>query len=389
MSTQLVAVDKVPLAIFNPDREKVELIKQTVARGCSDVELELFLYTAKRTGLDPLLKQIYAIKRWDTNLGKEAMTIQTGIDGFRVVASRTGKLAGIDDAAFEESNAQPVKATVTVYKLDELGQPRAYTASARLSEYIQTKKDGTPTSFWKRMPYGQLGKCAEALALRKAFPADLSGVYAFEEMAQSTHAETEETTPDTTPLLEAEKKLLCGDCNKEVDACTIRGNFVTLEKVREASKRDFGGANLCGPCQVLRHSAKRKANTPAEPAKEAPAADSSPDPYFAEIDGKKLVSGTVMVVSSPTVKGKGTTVSIKLKDDSWISCWHVSLHEHLATAKGKRCVFVYSINGAFKNLEEIRKIGDQEFDGKVPVVQLKDHPGNQTKFEATDDDIPF
>src|SRR6185312_9255920 len=142
MNSAIAVVEKGgAVAAFTPDREKVELIKQTVARGCSDVELELFLYTAKRTGLDPLLKQIYAIKRWDSNLGKEAMTIQTGIDGFRVVASRTGKLAGIEDATFEESNGQPVKATVTVYKLDEQGQPRPYTASARMSEYQQTKKD--------------------------------------------------------------------------------------------------------------------------------------------------------------------------------------------------------------------------------------------------------
>src|ERR1700722_16485348 len=72
-------------------REKIELIKKMFAADCSDNELQLFLYTAKKTGLDPLARQIYAIKRG----GK--MTIQTGIDGYRVIADRTGKLAGISD----------------------------------------------------------------------------------------------------------------------------------------------------------------------------------------------------------------------------------------------------------------------------------------------------
>ena len=165
--------------------EKIALIKQTVAVGATDLELQLFLYTAKRTGLDPLTRQIYAIKRWNSQAGKETMTIQTGIDGYRLIADRTNKLAGIADAVFDtEADAHPGKATVTVTKMID-GVKCEFTASARWSEYVQTKKDGNPTAMWVKMPYLMLGKCAEALALRKAFPADLSGVYTFEEMSQA------------------------------------------------------------------------------------------------------------------------------------------------------------------------------------------------------------
>jgi phage recombination protein Bet len=171
------------------NREQVELIKQTVARGATDAELSLFLYTAQRTGLDPLTKQIHAIKRWDSSAGRETLAIQTGIDGYRLIADRTGKLAGIDDAEFDrEDKTHPEKATVTVYKLIN-GEKCPFSASARWNEYCAFKKDGTPMALWKKMPYLMLGKCAEALALRKAFPADLTGIYTFEEeMAQDGSA---------------------------------------------------------------------------------------------------------------------------------------------------------------------------------------------------------
>jgi phage recombination protein Bet len=155
-------------------RDKIELIKRTIAVGATDDELQLFLYTAKKTGLDPLARQIYAIKR----AGK--MTIQTGIDGYRLIADRTRQLAGISDYVFDSEEAKfPNKATVTVYKIID-GLVREFTASARWSEYSQGN-----SPMWQKMPYLMLGKCAEALALRKAFPADLSGVYTTEEMGQA------------------------------------------------------------------------------------------------------------------------------------------------------------------------------------------------------------
>jgi phage recombination protein Bet len=159
-------------------REKIELIKRTIAVGATDDELQLFLYTCKRTGLDPLARQIYSIKRG----GK--MTIQTGIDGYRVIADRTGRLAGISDYTFDSEDGQhPNKATVTVKKVVGHVAEAEFTATARWSEY----NAGGP--MWTKMPYLMLGKCAEALALRKAFPADLSGVYTAEEMAQADNAE--------------------------------------------------------------------------------------------------------------------------------------------------------------------------------------------------------
>ncbi len=147
-----------------------------MASGATEDELKLFLYTAIRTGLDPLTRQLHFVKR-----GGQA-TIQTGIDGYRAIAESKGDLAGIEDAVFDtETEPHPGKATVTVYRLVD-GQRVPFTASARWTEYAPA---GTQSFMWNKMPYLMLAKCAEALALRKAFPSDLTGIYTDEEMDQA------------------------------------------------------------------------------------------------------------------------------------------------------------------------------------------------------------
>ena len=155
--------------------DQVDLIKSQIAVGATDNELKLFLHVADKSGLDPLSRQIYFIKR----SGK--MTIQTAIDGFRAIADRTGQYIGSNDPIFEGSEKVPLKATVTVCKVVQ-GVVGQFTATARWDEYYPGKSQGF---MWDKMPHTMLGKCAEALALRKAFPAQLSGLYTGDEMAQA------------------------------------------------------------------------------------------------------------------------------------------------------------------------------------------------------------
>lgn len=173
------AIAKAPAAF---DGEQVALIKQTIAKGASDAELALFLAQCQRTGLDPFSRQIYWISR-----GGKGST-QVSIDGFRVIAERSGEMDGQDVAWCDDegnwcevwlSNKPPAAARVLVYRK---GCSKPFPGIAKWSEY----NAGGP--MWTKMPANQLAKCAEGLALRKAFPHQLSGLYTTEEMGQAEPA---------------------------------------------------------------------------------------------------------------------------------------------------------------------------------------------------------
>lgn len=192
------------------NEQQLELIKSQIAPNCSDAELSLFGQVCQRTGLDPFARQIYALKRGSGDRAK--MTIQVSIDGFRLIADRSGKYAGSEtlwcapDGVWREvwlESTPPAAAKTVVWKL---GCDRPFTGVARWDSYKQ-EFNGKLSDMWARMSDIMLGKCSEALALRKAFPAELSGLYTSEEMAQATEVIEVNYTPSVAPSIISERQL--------------------------------------------------------------------------------------------------------------------------------------------------------------------------------------
>ena len=199
--------------------EQRKLIKSMYFRDSTDDEFIMFLHVCKKTGLDPTLKQIHAVKRSTRQSDgsyKMQMTVQTGIDGYRLIAERTGRYAPGREPTFTyDANKRLISATSYVKKQTPDGTWHEVSATAFFDEYCQKDKNQEPTSFWKKMAHSQLAKCAEALALRKAFPGDLSSVYTNEEMdqAQNNGMIVEERKIEESQVKELRSLLM--ECPKE------------------------------------------------------------------------------------------------------------------------------------------------------------------------------
>jgi phage recombination protein Bet len=218
MSSNLVVTDATKWT-----EEQISIIKQQIAVGCSDAELALFGQICQRTGLDPFTRQIYAISRssWNpaTKQSETKMTVQLGIDGFRSIAAASGLYAGSQtfwcglDGVWVDvwlKDTYPAAAKTIAYRGDSA---TPFVAVAKFGSYVQTNKDGKPNSIWSKMPELMIGKVSEALCLRKAFPQQLSGLYATEEMQQA-NSEASYIDPEMARLISEQRQAMVAKFNK-------------------------------------------------------------------------------------------------------------------------------------------------------------------------------
>lgn len=186
---------------------QLDLIKRTVAADCNNDEFNLFVEVARRVGLDPFRRQIYAMVYSKGDAEKRKLSIVVGIDGFRAVAARAGDYRPDDqeyvityDAELKHAERNPLgieRAAVKAFKIgpDKQWHPVVGVAYwdefAPIQEIWEWSKEAgkrQPTGKfklserWHTMGRLMIAKCAEAQALRKGWPEDLSGLYAPEEM---------------------------------------------------------------------------------------------------------------------------------------------------------------------------------------------------------------
>lgn len=186
-------------------KKQLEILKNSICKGISQEEFEIFLMACAKTKLDPFMRQIYAVKRKckkpDGTWG-EVMSIQTGIDGYRLIAKRTGCYApGPEPTYSYDDQGKLISATAYIKLMTADGTWHQVSASAYYDEYCQRTREGQPMGMWATMPRTMLAKCAEAQALRKAFPSEMSGIYTKEEMQQ---AEIEIVKADLHQIAELE-----------------------------------------------------------------------------------------------------------------------------------------------------------------------------------------
>ncbi len=248
MSTELVKQETRTEQEFSFSKSQRDIIKNTYCKNCTDDEVSVFVHICERIRLDPMLRQIHPVVR-ESNVKEgnnwvkvRTLTPQTSIDGFRLIAERTRRYVPGDEPTFQyDKEGNLVSSTAYVKKLAHDGSWHVIGARAFYAEYVQgfkNKQTGVMEvgKFWKQMPHLMLAKCAEALALRKSFPAELSGVYTDDEMKQADPVDLQDASV-SQPVLTAKS---ANSANLQIDMSPkteVTGLLSKLQKGQELTDK--------------------------------------------------------------------------------------------------------------------------------------------------------
>lgn len=165
----------------------IELIKRMYAKDCTMDEFKVFLALANRYGLDPSLHQIWAIKY----PGGGPATIIVSRDGLLEVAHRDGNFDGMESGSRGSVETRDLIGVCKVHRKD---MTHPFTVEVHYDEYVQKKRDGSITKFWKEKPRTMIQKVAESHALRRAFR--IQGLYCEDEMPPTLREIPDSSVPE-------------------------------------------------------------------------------------------------------------------------------------------------------------------------------------------------
>lgn len=350
----------------------------------SDEELQLFLYVCKNKNLNPLTRQIYAMRNKEGKL-----TFMTSIDGLRIEANRTGLYEGqvgplwCDDKGTWSDvwlgEGYPFAAKVGIYRK---GFREPVWGIAKFKSYAQWKdewKNGQPTGrktligFWAKGDEHMLAKCAEAIALRRAFPEDIGGanaLYIAEEAWAIQHDPNEETREEVL-----KRKL--ADLQGRRDAKAAQPSEIAVVAQEPPQLQE-----------AIPSVVPEKAQIPPMGAVTTLQPEGRPEP---PADSQEPVAEKFHVLEMELRKKAG-------KDYMWLkvgegpmdvlSCWHTSfwvppkedVKGYLWNAKGRDCEFYIRTSKGYRNIEGIAKIGRRTFSSNVPDLGPDDMPNEQLEY---------
>lgn len=199
MTTELAIASNGTLAVAGDQHEWTPVQQAAFAHigieDAPDADKQVFHHVCQITGLDPFRKQIYMIGRnqkGDDGKYHKKWTIQTAIDGFRVIAEEHPQYAGTldpewcgPDGVWRETWTDPRPPVMARVKVLRYDRANPISLPVRFNEFAATYGTGDVQGQWKTKPAHMIGKVAEAAALRKAFPRQLAGVYTDDEMAHA------------------------------------------------------------------------------------------------------------------------------------------------------------------------------------------------------------
>lgn len=183
MSNAIAKHDSGIPAMQMKEEELMSVLQSSLYPGANPASIKMVLGYCKAAGLDPMQKPVHIVPMWDQKAGQMRDVVMPGIGLYRTQAARSGECAGISEPEFgpdvtETIGGQqitfPAWCRVTVKRRLPTGEMVEFTAKEFWKENYAVKggkeKSIAPNAMWTKRPYGQIAKCAEAQALRKAFP---------------------------------------------------------------------------------------------------------------------------------------------------------------------------------------------------------------------------
>jgi phage recombination protein Bet len=194
------------------DQELIAVLQSSLYPGAAIGSVQMVLNYCAAAGLDPMQKPVHIVPIWDSKAGGMRDVVMPGIGLYRTQAARSGNYAGVSDAEYGPDISEkiggldityPTWCKVSVKRLLPNGQIAEFSATERWKENYAVRggkdKSIAPNAMWAKRPYGQLAKCAEAQALRKAFPEFGSQPTADEMEGKDMEPPERDITPKTEP----------------------------------------------------------------------------------------------------------------------------------------------------------------------------------------------